>query len=150
MNGTDERWMREALEQAGRAAQEGEVPVGAVVVRDGVAIGRGRNRPIATADPTAHAEIESLRDAARTIGNYRLTGCTLYATVEPCAMCAGAVLHARIARVVYGAPDPKFGAAGSVIDLFAEPRLNHHCTIEGGLLAEASADLLRAFFRERR
>lgn len=142
--------MRAALELAGRAAQDGEVPVGAVVVRDGVAIGRGRNRPIAASDPTAHAEIESLRDAGRTIGNYRLSGCTLYATVEPCAMCAGAILHARIARVVYGAPDPKFGAAGSLVDLFAEPRLNHHCSIEGGLLAEASASLLRAFFRERR
>ena len=146
----DVRLMREALALAARARDEGEVPVGAVVVRDGVIVGRGWNRPIAAHDPTAHAEVGALRDAARALGNYRLAGCDLYVTLEPCAMCAGAIQHARIRRVVWGAPDPKTGACGSVIDLFAEPRLNHHATSVGGVLADACAATRQAFFAERR
>lgn len=142
--------MREALALAREGQARGEVPVGAVVVRDGSVIGRGCNGPVTSRDPTAHAEIVALREAARRSGNYRLNGCTLYVTLEPCAMCAGAMLHARIARVVYGAPDPKTGACGSVIDLFAEPRLNHHAEVTGGVLAEEAAALLRAFFAGRR
>jgi tRNA(adenine34) deaminase len=142
--------MREALTIAAAAAARGEVPVGAVVVRDGVVIGRGGNSPIAHHDPTAHAEIAALRDAARSSGNYRLPGCTLYATLEPCAMCAGAILHARIARLVFGAHDPKTGACGSIVDLFAEPRLNHHATICAGVGAAESAALLARFFSVRR
>ena len=120
----DARWMRLALAEALAAAAAGEVPVGAVVVKDGTVIGAGRNAPIGAHDPTAHAEVLALRAAARHLGNYRLDDCTLYVTLEPCAMCSGAMLHARLARVVYGAPDPKTGAAGSVLNLFAEPRLN--------------------------
>lgn len=146
----DARWMDEALRLAREAASRGEVPVGAVVVRDGAVIGRGGNAPIAANDPTAHAEIAALRDAARTAGNYRLVGCELYTTLEPCAMCAGAMLHARVARVVYGARDPKSGACGSVIDLFGEPRLNHHASVTGGVREEACGRLLSEFFAARR
>jgi tRNA(Arg) A34 adenosine deaminase TadA len=142
--------MREALELARIAGARGEVPVGALVVRDGEVIGRGSNAPISSADPTAHAEIAALRDAARAAGNYRLGGCTLYVTLEPCAMCAGAIMHARIARLVYGAADPKTGACGSVVDLFAEPRLNHHAEVSRGVLAAEAARLLSDFFASRR
>jgi tRNA(adenine34) deaminase len=147
---SDEGYMREALALAEQAAAAGEVPVGAVVVREGAILGRGYNQPITSADPTAHAEIVALRDAARGIGNYRLAGCVLYVTLEPCAMCAGAIMHARITRVVYGADDPKTGACGSVVNLFAEPRLNHHTEAKGGVLAEQASNLLQAFFSERR
>ncbi len=147
---SDFLWMDAALALAREAESRGEVPVGAVVVRDGVVIGRGGNAPIAGNDPTAHAEIAALRDAARATGNYRLPGCTLYCTLEPCAMCAGAILHARIGRVVFGARDPKTGAAGSVIDLFTEPRLNHHAVVESGVRGEECASLLSAFFAARR
>jgi tRNA(adenine34) deaminase len=146
----DEGFMGRALELARQGQAEGEVPVGAVVVRGGEVIGEGWNRPIAAADPTAHAEIQALRRAAQHAGNYRLTDATLYVTLEPCAMCVGAMFHARIARVVFGARDPKTGSAGSVVDLFAEPRLNHHATLTGGVLAEESGALLGAFFAARR
>jgi len=146
----DARWMDEALALARAAAARGEVPVGAIVVRDGQAIGRGGNAPIADSDPTAHAEIAALRDAARSLSNYRLPGATLYVTIEPCAMCAGAILHARIARVVFGAADPKTGACGSVVDLFAEPRLNHHATVTRGVRADECGALLSAVFAARR
>ena len=146
----DEFFMREALSLAHSAECLGEVPVGAVVVRDGEIIGRGFNSPIGESDPTAHAEIAALRDAARAIDNYRLPGCTLYVTLEPCAMCAGAILHARIARVVYGARDPKTGVHGSVVDLFAVERLNHHTQVEGGVLADECGRLLSGFFANRR
>ena len=144
------RWMSEALALARRAQERGEVPVGAVLVRDGVVVGRGGNTPVAKNDPTAHAEIVALRDAARVLGNYRLPDCDLYVTLEPCAMCAGAIMHARVRRVVYGASDPKTGACGSVVDLFANPRLNHHAAVIGGVMAEESAALLSAFFAARR
>ena len=130
--------------------QEGEVPVGAVIVLDGTIVGEGWNRPISAADATSHAETEAIRAACRAQANYRLTGATLYVTLEPCAMCVGAMFHARVARVVFGAPDPKTGAAGSVINLFAEARLNHHATVEGGVLAEECGALLREFFGARR
>jgi tRNA(adenine34) deaminase len=143
-------FMRRALELAKRARDEGEVPVGAVVVADGRIVGEGWNRPIGRADATSHAEIEAIRSACHALDNYRLTGATLYVTLEPCAMCVGAMFHARIARVVYGAPDPKTGAAGSVVDLFAEAQLNHHAKVEGGVLADESAALLREFFAGRR
>ena len=146
----DERFMAEALALARAAQTRGEVPVGAVVVKDGEVVGRGGNAPIAAADPTAHAEIAALRDAARMLGNYRLPGCDLYVTIEPCAMCAGAIMHARIARVVFGAQDPKTGACGSVVNLFAEARLNHHATVTGGVLAAESGTLLSDFFSARR
>lgn len=142
--------MREALVQAGLAAQAGEVPVGAVVVKDGVIVGRGSNAPISKHDPSAHAEITALRDAARHLGNYRLVGCELFVTLEPCVMCVGAMFHARIRRVVFGAYDPKTGAAGSVIDLFAQERLNHHAGMQGGVLAEECGQLLSNFFAARR
>ncbi|WP_419095656.1 tRNA adenosine(34) deaminase TadA [Curvibacter soli] len=142
--------MARALALAREAAQAGEVPVGAVVAKDGRIVATGRNAPIAGHDPTAHAEIAALRAAAQTLGNYRLEGCTLYVTLEPCAMCAGAMLHARLARVVYGAADPRTGAAGSVLDLFAEPRINHHTQVSGGVLAGESAALLAGFFQQRR
>jgi tRNA(adenine34) deaminase len=145
-----ERFMSEALALAAAAAQAGEVPVGAVVVRDGEVVGRGFNRPISTSDPTAHAEIVALRDAAARLGNYRLPGCDLYVTLEPCAMCVGAMLHARLSRVVFGAPDPKTGACGGVLDLASEGRINHQTVFEGGLLAQESGELLRRFFAERR
>jgi tRNA(adenine34) deaminase len=147
---SDEDFMRRALELARQGRAEGEVPVGAVVVLDGNVIGEGWNRPIAAADPTAHAEIQALRAAALAVGNYRLAGASLYVTLEPCAMCVGAMFHARIARVVFGASDPKTGSAGSVIDLFGEKRLNHHATVLGGVLAEESGALLSAFFAARR
>ncbi len=150
MNEQDLIYMREALALAASGDSANEVPVGAIVVRDGIVIGRGFNQPIGTHDPTAHAEIVALRDAAQTVGNYRLPGATLYVTVEPCAMCAGAIQHARIARVVYGTPEPKTGACGSVVDLFAEARLNHHASVEGGVLATESAALIAAFFQRRR
>lgn len=142
--------MREALALASEAACAAEVPVGAVVVCEGRIVGRGWNAPIALHDPTAHAEIRAMRDAAAVLGNYRLPGCTLYVTLEPCVMCAGAIQHARIARVVFGASDPKTGACGSVVDLFAEPRLNHHATVTRGVLQQESAALLRGFFAARR
>lgn len=146
----DETFMALALEEALQAGGRGEVPVGALVVRDGEIVGRGFNQPIGSHDPTAHAEVMALRDAARRLGNYRLPGCELYVTLEPCAMCSGAIMHARIARVVFGARDPKTGVAGSVLDLFAEPRLNHHARIEGGVLAERCGALLSSFFAARR
>jgi tRNA(adenine34) deaminase len=146
----DQRFMQVALAEADKAKAADEVPVGAVVVRDGEIVGRGWNRPIGGHDPTAHAEIAALRDAAVRLLNYRLPGCDLYVTLEPCAMCAGAIQHARIRRVVWGAPDPKTGACGSVVDLFAEPRLNHHAHVLGGVLATESAALLQQFFAERR
>lgn len=145
-----ETLMRVALELASAAQAAGEVPVGAIVVKDGVIIGRGYNQPISGRDPTAHAEIMALRDAAKTLGNYRLSHCELYVTLEPCIMCAGAIMHARIAQVVYGAKDPKTGACGSVVDLFAESRLNHHTTVTGGILADDAAQLLQDFFAARR
>jgi tRNA(adenine34) deaminase len=147
---SDEDFMRTALELAEQARQAGEVPVGAVVVKDGTIIGSGFNAPIGRRDPSAHAEIQAMRAAAAALGNYRLNGCTLYVTLEPCAMCSGAIMHARVARVVYGAADPKTGACGSVVDLFAESRLNHHTRVEGGVLAEDCGQLLTRFFRERR
>jgi tRNA(adenine34) deaminase len=150
MPASDDDWMAEALALAHVAGGRGEVPVGAIIVKNGAIVGRGGNAPIAGTDPTAHAEIAALRDAGRALGNYRLPGCDLYVTIEPCAMCAGAILHARIARVVYGAADPKTGACGSVIDLFAEPRLNHHATVKGGVLAGECGDLLTRFFDARR
>lgn len=146
----EEDYMRAALEQARAAGAVDEVPVGAVVVCGGEIVGRGFNQPIGRHDPTAHAEIMALRDAAARLGNYRLPGCELYVTLEPCVMCSGAIMHARIARVVFGARDPKTGVAGSVLDLFAEPRLNHHATIEGGVLADECGRMLSSFFAARR
>lgn len=146
----DKRWMAYAMSLAEQARALGEVPVGAVVVWEGRIVGEGFNQPIASHDPTAHAEIRALRDAARRLGNYRLPEAELFVTLEPCAMCAGAIMHARIARVVYGAADPKTGACGSVVDLFAEARLNHHAVVTGGVLADACAAQLRSFFQERR
>ena len=142
--------MRRALELGRRGSAEGEVPVGAVVVSGGDVVGEGWNRPIAAHDPTAHAEIQALRAAAAGLGNYRTAGATLYVTLEPCAMCVGAIFHARIARVVFGAADPKTGACGSIVNLFAETRLNHHGRVEGGVLAEECGALLREFFSARR
>ena len=146
----DSGFMGLALDLAREAGAAGEVPVGALIVLDGEVVGRGFNQPIGRHDPTAHAEIMALRDAATRLGNYRLPGCTLYVTLEPCAMCAGAIMHARIDRVVYGAGDPKTGAAGSIIDLFAETRLNHHTSVVGGVLAEECGSLLSSFFAARR
>lgn len=146
----DEFFMREAISLARAAECLGEVPVGAVVVLNGEIVGRGFNSPIGEADPTAHAEIAALRDAARKLDNYRLPGCELFVTLEPCAMCAGAIIHSRIARVVYGARDPKTGVHGSVVDLFAVERLNHHTTVVGGVLAEQCGALLSEFFAARR
>jgi tRNA(adenine34) deaminase len=143
-------FMREALALAGDAAAAGEVPVGAVVVRDGEIIGRGYNRPVTSSDPTAHAEIVALREAAAKAANYRLPGCELYVTLEPCAMCVGAMVHARIARVVYGARDPKTGACGSIVDLPALSQWNHHGTFEGGVLEAECGEILKEFFAERR
>jgi len=142
--------MRKTLKLAEHAAKRGEIPVGAVVVRNGHVIGRGFNAPISGHDPTAHAEIRALRDAAAAVGNYRLPECSLYVSLEPCAMCAGAIMHARIARLVFGAADPKTGACGSVIDLFSERRLNHHTEVSGGVLAEEAGRLLSDFFSQRR
>ena len=147
----DERFMRRALVLAQCAESEDEVPVGAVIVADGQIVGEGWNRPIGTHDPTAHAEIVALREAARRLGNYRRSGTTLYVTLEPCPMCAGAIVHARVDRVVFAAPDPRSGAAGSVFDLLpSDARFNHRTECEGGLLEQESADMLRGFFRARR
>ena len=146
----DAEFMAQALELAAAAAAAGEVPVGAVVVRDGVVIGRGYNRPVGSGDPSAHAEILALRDAAAHAGNYRLNGCELYVTLEPCVMCAGAIMHARIGRLVFGAADPKTGACGSVVNLFADRRLNHHTAVAAGVLAAECRVRLQDFFRERR
>jgi len=146
----DQTYMQTALDLAGQAALAGEVPVGAIVVKDGVIVGRGYNAPISQHDPSAHAEIQAMRDAANTLGNYRLVGCTLYVTLEPCAMCSGAMQHARIARLVYGASDPKTGACGSVINLMAEPRLNHHTEVSSGVMAAECGTLLSQFFASRR
>ena len=143
-------FMRLALTQAQRAWELGEVPVGAVLVKDGVVIASGFNRPIANHDPSAHAEIMALRAAAQLLGNYRLPGCDLYVTLEPCVMCAGAMMHARLARVIYGARDPKTGACGSVVDLFAQEQLNHHTEVQGGVLADECSRMLKDFFAERR
>jgi tRNA(adenine34) deaminase len=145
-----DRWMREAIGLASQARSRGEVPVGAIVVREGAIVGRGGNAPIGANDPTAHAEIAALRDAGRVVGNYRLPDCELYVTLEPCAMCAGAIMHARIRRVFFGAKDAKTGACGSVVDLFAERRLNHHATVVGGVLADECGALLTTFFATRR
>ena len=146
----DRRFMQLALDQAVLAQSTGEVPVGAVVVLDGEVIASGCNQPIGRKDPTAHAEIIALRAAALRIGNYRLAGCELYVTLEPCAMCAGAIQHARIARLVWGAKDPKTGACGSVIDLFSQPLLNHHAQVVSEVMAPESAALLQGFFAKRR
>ena len=146
----DEEMMGEALALARAAGERGEVPVGAVVVRGGAIIGSGGNAPIVGSDPTAHAEIAALREAARALGNYRLPDCELYVTLEPCAMCAGAIMHARLARLVYGAPDPKTGACGSVVDLTGNPRLNHHTRVTGGVRGSECGRLLSAFFAARR
>ncbi len=143
-------FMGEALALAREAGALGEVPVGALVVRDGEVLGRGFNRPIMAHDPTAHAEIMALRAAGQALGNSRMPGCTLYVTLEPCAMCSGAIQHARIARVVFGATDPKTGACGSVTDLFAEPRLNHHAVVESGVRAGECGRMLSDFFVARR
>lgn len=146
----DNEFMGLALDLAREAGACGEVPVGALVVIDGEVVGRGFNQPIGRHDPTAHAEIMALRDAAKRLGNYRLPGSTLYVTLEPCAMCAGAIMHARVERVVFGARDPKTGAAGSVIDLFAETRLNHHTAVSGDVRADECGSLLSGFFAARR
>jgi tRNA(adenine34) deaminase len=147
---SDADYMQRALALARAAAAQGEVPVGALVVRGGEIIGEGANRPIGQHDPSAHAEIEALRAAGRALGDYRLTGATLYVTLEPCIMCASAIVHARIGRVVFGAWDPKAGAAGSIADVFAIPQLNHRVDVFGGVLAEECATLLSEFFRARR
>ncbi len=146
----DRRWMGHALRQAESAGARGEVPVGAVLVRDGRLVGAGRNHPVAACDPSAHAEIAALRQAGARLGNYRLPDTTLYVTLEPCAMCAGAIVQARVARVVFGAADPKAGAAGSVFDVLVSGRLNHRPQCQGGVLAERCGQLLQSFFRARR
>jgi len=146
----DHQYMRIAIEQAQLAAQSGEVPVGAVLVRNGQVIAKAFNRPIANHDPSAHAEMLALREAALIEKNYRIPGSTLYVTLEPCAMCSGAMLHARIDRIVYGASDPKTGAAGSVLDVFASKQINHQTSVEGGIMSEECGQLLRDFFKGRR
>lgn len=146
----DAFFMAQALEQAQKAWDSEEVPVGAVLVRNGEVVAVGFNQPIGSHDPTAHAEIMALRAAAQVLGNYRLPGCDLYVTLEPCAMCAGAMMHARLSRVIFGAPDPKTGACGSIIDLFAQENLNHHTEVVGGVLAQQCSTLLKDFFAERR
>jgi tRNA(adenine34) deaminase len=151
LDGVDAAWMQRALELARHAdEQDGEVPVGAVLVLDGAVIGEGWNRNITLDDPSAHAEIQALRDAGRRIGNYRFPGATLYVTLEPCVMCSGAIVHARVARVVYAATDPKTGAAGSVFDTLVNDRHNHRVDVAGGVLADEAGTLLREFFRRRR
>jgi tRNA(adenine34) deaminase len=142
--------MQAALDEARLAGEAGEVPIGSVVVHEGAIIARGQNRVLRDVDPTAHAEIVAMRAAARAVTNYRLLGCTLFVTLEPCAMCAGAMIHARLDRLVFGAADPKAGAAGSVLSVLNHPQLNHQMAVEQGILAEESAELLRSFFRERR
>ena len=146
----DVRFMRAALREAARAAAEGEVPVGAVVVQEGRILSRAHNRPLHLRDPAAHAEILALRRAARKLGNYRLTGCSLYVTIEPCAMCAGGIVHARVSRLVFGAKDPKAGAAGSALAVLNHPKLNHRVEIESGILEGDCGRLLSKFFRSRR
>ncbi len=146
----DRSMMHRALSLAGKAGGAGEVPVGAVVVVDGQIVGEGWNHPVGSHDPTAHAEIQALREAGASLANYRLVGATVYVTLEPCAMCAGAMVHARIARLVYGAADPKSGAAGGVFDIVRSPLLNHQVEVEGGVLADECGELLRDFFRARR
>jgi len=146
----DLQWMRRALELAQKAEMEGEVPVGAVLVKDGEVIAEGWNRPISHSDPTAHAEIIAMRMAAKSMGNYRLPGTTLYVTLEPCPMCAGAMVHARLARLVYAASDPRTGAAGSVMNLLSHPDLNHQVEVVGGVMADTAAEMLQGFFRARR
>jgi tRNA(adenine34) deaminase len=147
---SDELWMEEALRCAQRALEAGEVPVGAIVVCEDRVVGRGWNCNIAGSDPTAHAEVIALRDAGATIGNHRLADCDLYATIEPCAMCAGALIHARIKRLIYGADDPKAGAVRSVMQVLNHPQMNHTVEVRGGVLAGRSAEMLQAFFRSRR
>jgi len=147
---SDELWMQEALRAAQRALEAGEVPVGAVVVCDGRIVGRGWNRNLTGSDPTAHAEIVALRQAGATVGNHRLGDCELFATIEPCPMCAGALVHARLKRLIYGADDPKGGAVHSVLEVLNHPRLNHHMEVRGGVLADRCAELLQSFFRDRR
>ena len=147
---SDVEAMQSALAEAHKAAEAGEVPIGAIIVNEGTVIGRGQNRVLRDNDPTAHAEIVAMREAAGALRIYRLNGCTLYVTLEPCAMCAGAMIHARLDRLVYAAADPKAGAAGSVLSVVNHPRLNHQMQVEQGILAEQSAELLRSFFRERR
>ncbi|GAA3766463.1 tRNA adenosine(34) deaminase TadA [Terriglobus aquaticus] len=147
---SDEDFMQEAIAQAKQAAAEGEVPVGAIVVHNGGIIGRGQNRVIRDSDPTAHCEIVAMRQAAQHLRNYRLTGCDLYVTLEPCSMCAGAILHARIARLVYAAPDPKAGACGSVLSVMNHPQLNHRVNVTAGLLADECSSMLTSFFQARR
>jgi tRNA(adenine34) deaminase len=146
----DRQFMQQALEQAQLAALAGEVPVGAVLVREGQVISRAFNKPITNHDPSAHAEMLTLRQAALAEQNYRLPGTTLYVTLEPCTMCAGAMLHARVERVVYGAPDPKTGAAGGVVDVFSSKQINHQTSIHGGIMAKECGQLLKTFFKERR
>ena len=146
----DREAMEAALAEARLAAEAGEVPIGAVVVREGAIVARGQNRALRDLDPTAHAEIVALRAAAAALGNYRLPGCTLYVTLEPCAMCAGAMIHARLARLVFATADPKAGAAGSVLSVLNHPQLNHQMLVEQGILGDEAAELLRCFFRERR
>jgi tRNA(adenine34) deaminase len=146
----DEQFMHEALLLAQQAAELGEVPVGAIVVKDGVIVGRGSNAPIGSHDPSAHAEILALRDAAKRLGNYRLVDCSLYVTLEPCAMCAGAIQHARIGQLVFGAKDPKTGACGSVVNLMTEDKLNHHTDVANGVLESECGQLLSDFFKQRR
>ena len=146
----DQQYMRMAIEQAQLATQSGEVPVGAVLVRDGQIISRAFNKPIANHDPSAHAEMLALREAALNEENYRIPGSTLYVTLEPCAMCSGAMLHARVGRVVYGASDPKTGAAGSVLNLFSLKQINHQTSVDGGIMSEECGQLLRDFFKGRR
>jgi tRNA(adenine34) deaminase len=147
---TDAEALALALDEARAAAAAGEVPIGAIVVESGAVIGRGQNRVLRDLDPTAHAEIVALRQAARALGNYRLPGCELFVTLEPCAMCAGAMIHARLGRLIYSAADPKAGAVGSVLEVLNHPRLNHQMLVTSGELAEESGDLLRTFFRQRR
>ncbi|HEX5234882.1 MAG TPA: tRNA adenosine(34) deaminase TadA [Silvibacterium sp.] len=147
---SDMELMQEALAEARAAADAGEVPIGALVVHDGKVIGRGQNRVLRDVDPTAHAEIVAMRAAAQSLNNYRLSGCEMYVTLEPCAMCAGAMIHARLERLIYGASDPKAGAAGSVIEVLNHPRLNHQMAVEAGVLGDEAAALLRDFFKERR
>lgn len=146
----DDYFMRLALQQAHLASLAGEVPVGAVLVKDGIVVASGFNHPIELHDPSAHAEMQALRGAAVALENYRLPGCTMYVTLEPCAMCAGAMMHARLERVVYGAADPKTGVAGSVMNLFAQAQLNHHTSVAGGVLADECSQLLSGFFAQRR
>jgi tRNA(adenine34) deaminase len=147
---SDQQAMLAAVAEARLAAEAGEVPIGAVIVHNGDLLARGQNRVLRDVDPTAHAEIVALRAAAQALGNYRLSGCTLYVTLEPCAMCAGAMIHARLDKLVFAADDPKAGACGSVLSVLNHPRLNHQMWAERGILADESAELLRSFFRERR